>query len=307
MGRKKRNSFNGGMPQKHNTSNREFWESAVTNKMGFTQYYNRLTELSVSMFEWKNLPDTVDPRFLELVLFGDGMAVFFKDEVLGFLATRVMIGGSWNIYEIPNKRRAYAVNGYTNSDLNQDNSVMIFNNFLHTNSVLDVELFAKRLYNLDRIIDVNVNAQKTPIIVRANEKQRLTLKNLYMKYEGNEPFIFGDESLDLNSLEILKTDAPYVADDLYTLKTQIWNEALTYLGISNINVQKKERMITDEVTRNQGGTIASRYSRLEMRRQACKQINDMFGLNIQCDYREDFQEVDSEDLGFETEEEEENV
>ena len=112
-----------------------------------------------------------------------------------------------------------------------------------------------------------------------------------MQYQGNMPFIFADKSLNTNGLTVLKTDAPYVCDKLYTLKTQIWNEALTYLGISNINIQKKERLITDEVTRNQGGTIASRYSRLNARRDACKQINAMFGLDIWCDYREDYQEI----------------
>ena len=76
--------------------------------------------------------------------------------------------------------------------------------------------------------------------------------------------------------------------DLYELKTQTWNEALTRMGISSVNTVKKERMITDEVARAQGGTIASRYSRLEMRKQACEQINRMFGLNISVEYRDDF-------------------
>ena len=265
---------------------RMFWESAKMNNYSFKQYYNRLVELSVSMFDWKGLPDTVDVRYLELALFGDGMAVFFYDDVLGYLTLRCAIGGQMNVYRIPTKRRAYAANGY-NKNLDENNSVIIFNNFLHINSMLDVELFAKRLYNLDRAIDVNSNAQKTPVLLQCDENQRLTLKNLYMKYEGNEPFIFGDKNLNPNSLKVLQTGAPYVADKLYQLKTQIWNEALTYLGISNINVTKKERLITDEVTRNQGGTIASRYSRLEARRQACEQINKMFGLNVSCDYRED--------------------
>lgn len=265
---------------------RMFWESARMNNYSFKQYYNRLVELSVSMFDWKGLPDSVDVRYLELALFGDGMAVFFYDDVLGYLTLRCAIGGQMNVYRIPTKRRAYAANGY-NKNLNENNSVIIFNNFLHINSMLDVELFAKRLYNLDRAIDVNSNAQKTPVLLQCDENQRLTLKNLYMKYEGNEPFIFGDKNLNPNSLKVLQTGAPYVADKLYQLKTQIWNEALTYLGISNINVTKKERLITDEVTRNQGGTIASRYSRLEARRQACEQINKMFGLNVSCDYRED--------------------
>ena len=157
-------------------------------------------------------------------------------------------------------------------------------------------MFARRLYNIDRIIDVNANAQKTPVLLQGTEKQRLTLLNLYKEYDGNAPFIFGDKNLDLNSLKSLSTNAPYVCDKLYQLKTQIWNEALTYLGISNINIQKKERLISDEVTRNQGGTIASRYSRLESRRQAVKKINDMFGTNIEVNYREDFQEVGNDDV-----------
>jgi hypothetical protein len=227
---------------------------------------------------------------MELALFGDGMCVFFEDEVMGYLCLRTMIGGQLNVYQIPSQRTAYASNGY-NRYLNEDNSVIIFNNLIHTNSTLDVEVFAKRLYNLDRIIDVNANAQKTPVFIQCDETQRLTMKNLYQQYDGNMPFIFGDKNLNPNALRVLKTDAPYVCDKIYTLKTQIWNEALTYLGISNINITKKERLITDEVTRNQGGVIASRYSRLEARRQACQQINDMFGLELWCDYREDYQQI----------------
>ena len=274
---------------------REFWESADLNNASYIQYYDRLTELSFSMFEWRNLPDTVDPRFLELTLFANGMAVFFKDEVEDYLALQCAISGPLNVYRIPIRRRAYAVNGY-NRELDDKNSIIIYNNMLHKNSMLDVRMFARELYNLDRAISVNANAQKTPILIRCDENQRLTLENLYMDYDGNKPVIYGDKGLNPNALSVLKTDAPYVADKLYTLKTQKWNEALTYLGISNVNITKRERLITDEVTRNQGGTIASRYSRLQSRRMACEQINKMFGLNVQCDYREDYQEiVDAED------------
>lgn len=115
-----------------------------------------------------------------------------------------------------------------------------------------------------------------------------------MQYTGNQPVIFADSSMDMNNFTVLKTDAPYVADKLYQLRTQIWNEALTYLGISNLNIQKKERLVADEVVRNQGGTIASRYTRLEMRRQACEKINKMFNLDMDVRYREDFREADDE-------------
>lgn len=266
---------------------REFWQSASFNNATFMQYYNRLVELAISMFEWKNLPETIDPRFLELALFGDGMAVFFEDKEIGYLALRTMIGGRLNLYNIPTDRRAYASNGY-NMPLTQDDSVIIWNNLMHTNSVLEVSNFSKRLWDLDRTIDVNAKAQKTPILIRCEESQRLTLKNLYKQYSGNEPVIYADKGLAAKPIDVLNTGAPYVCDKLYELKTQIWNEALTYLGISNVSYQKKERLLQDEVQRNLGGTIASRYSRLEARKQAANEINKMFGLNIDVNFREDF-------------------
>lgn len=271
----------------------EFWESAVMNNRTYMQYYCRLTELAISMFEWKNLPDTIDERFLEMCLFSDGKAVFFYDDVLGYLCLQTAISGKWNVYRIPIDRRAYATNGY-NRKLTDKDSVIIFNNYLHTNSKLDVEMFSRRLYDLDRAIDVNAKAQKTPILLLCDETERLTMKNLYKQYEGNEPFIFGDKKLNADGVKVLTTEAPYVADKLYQLKSQYWNEALTYLGISNTNITKKERMISDEIMRNMGGVIASRYSRLESRRQACKKINNMFGLNIEVNYRADYREADDE-------------
>lgn len=273
---------------------RNFWESAWLNNRTYIHYYNRLTELAISMFEWKNLPDSIDPRFLELVLFSDGMAVFFKDEVLGYLALQTMIGGNLDVYRIPKIRRAYATNGYSRS-LDEKDSVIIFNNMLHTNCLTDVELFARRLYECDRTIDVNIKAQKTPIMIACDENQRLTMKNLYQQYDGNEPFIFGGKDMDIKKIQAIVTGAPYVADKVMQTKFQIWNEAMTYLGISNVNMHKKERLLNDEVTRNMGSTVASRYTRLEMRKQACKKINEMFGLNIDVDYREDIQLVGDEE------------
>lgn len=273
-----------------------FDESMVLNNLTYKQYLDRLTELSISMFEWKNLPDSVDERYLELHLFETGCMVYFKDDVIGDLCLDCIVNGRLDVYGDPFIRRAYSSYNNYNKMLSYKNSAIIWNNYLHTNSILDVKMFARRLYNIDRIIDINANAQKTPVLLQGTEKQRLTLLNLYKEYDGNAPFIFGDKNLDLSSLKALSTNAPYVCDKLYQLKTQIWNEALTYLGISNINVQKKERLITDEVTRNQGGTIASRYSRLESRRRGVKKINKMFGTNIEVNYREDFQQVDNDNL-----------
>lgn len=264
--------------------------SAARNNQAFIHYLNRLKELAVSMFEWKNVPDTVDIRYLELTLMQDGMAIFFNDEELGYLGLQVMIGGNLNVYRIPIIRRAYAVNGYS-KDLNPDDSVIIFNNMLHTNSIMDLEMFALKLYECDRTIDVNIKAQKTPVALLCDENQRLVMKNLYLQYDGNMPFIFGSKNLDIKQIQAINTGAPFVADKVMETKNQIWNEALTYLGISNTSYQKKERLISDEVIRNMGGTIASRYSRLSERQKACDIINRMFGLNMSVDYREDIQQL----------------
>lgn len=277
---------------------REKWESALLNNRTYLQYYNRLLELAINMYEWKNLPDTVDERFLELTLFSDGMAVFFRDEILGELCLQCMIGGELDVYRIPIDRTAYATNGYQ-MRLNNQNSVIIFNNYTHTNSMLDIEMYARRLYEIERTIDVNVKAQKTPLIIRATENQRLTMKNLYMQYDGNEPFIFGDNNLDMDAIKVLPTNAPYVADKLNILKRQIWNEALTYLGIENSNTEKKERLVSDEVNSNLGGVAAQRFCRLNARRKAADQINKIFGLNIEVDFREEVKEMFKEDNGEE--------
>lgn len=268
-----------------------FGESATVNNLTYMQYLNRLTELSVSMFEWKNLPPTVDARYLELHLFETGSMVYFNDEVIGNLCLDCLPSGRLDVYGNPVLRRAYS--GYNNYQklLKESNSVIIWNNYLHTNSVLEVKMFAKRLYNLDRIIDVNANAQKTPVLIQGTEQQRLTLKNLYKEFDGNTPFIFGDKNLDLNSLKCLQTGAPYVCDKLYNLKQMYWNEALTYLGINNTGAQKRERMLTIESSQAQGGTISSRYSRLQSRREAVEKINAMFGTNIEVNYREDFMSI----------------
>ena len=281
-----------------------YGESATVNNLTYMQYLNRLTELSVSMFEWKNLPPTVDARYLELHLFETGSMVYFDDDVIGNLCLDCLPSGRLDVYGNPVLRRAYS--GYNNYQklLKESNSVIIWNNYLHTNSILEVKMFARRLYNLDGIIDVNANAQKTPVLIQGTEQQRLTLKNLYKEFDGNSPFIFGDKNLDLNSLKCLQTGAPYVCDKLYNLKQMYWNEALTYLGINNTGAQKRERMLSIESSQAQGGTISSRYSRLQSRREAVEKINTMFGTNIEVNYREDFQQVDNdtipEDAGADT-------
>lgn len=275
MGRNRRNKYKN-----------QFFTSMLHNNVSWQYYYNRLKEIAISCIEWKNLPGTVDARFLELTLFEDGAGVYFNDDVLGNLFLQATLDGRLNVYREPIKTKAHAVNGYS-KDLNETNSVIIHNNMLHTNSVKACKMFATRLANIDRTIDVNINAQKTPVLIKSGENERLSMVNLYQQYDGGMPFIFGSDQLNTDNITALRTDAPFVAPQLYELKTNIWNEALTYLGISNVNITKRERLVSDEVNRSQGGSIASKFSRLHERQVAVEKINKMFGTNISVDYREE--------------------
>lgn len=270
------------------------WETSVMNNRTYLHYYERLMGLAVSMFEWKNLPPTINPRYLELLLFSMGkVAVFKDDEAGGLVVTKCANKGALDIYNEPKEITAYANNGYRKDITNNKDSVVIFNNVQHTGSMQDIELFARRLYEAERTIDVNVKAQKTPVAILCDENQRLTFKQLYSQYDGNTPFIFGDKNIDLNNIKALVTGAPFVATEVNVLKKEIFNEALTYLGISNVNIQKRERLITDEVQRNMGGVIAQRYVRLNPRQEACEKINRMFGTNISVEYRDTIEPIDS--------------
>lgn len=257
-------------------------------------YRDRLTDIALSCVKWKNLPEEIDPRFLEWCLFYDGMAIFFKDDITEkFVCIQVMPSGQFNMYRIPKERTAYAVNGYQNSDLNENNSVIIYNNLLRKPSVQDIEIYAKKLTNIDLTLNVNVNAQKTPIAIICDETQRLTFQQLYQNYAGNMPFIFGDKGLNLDNVKSINTQADYKGEELNKLKTDIWNEALTYLGVSNVQYQKKERINTEEINRSMGGAFASRRSRIKARQNAVEEINKMFGLSIEVDFEDEVDKLDN--------------
>ena len=266
-------------------SERTFWDSAKSNNLTYSCYYNRLVGIALSMFEWHNLPDTIDERFLEMALFGDGKALFFKDEIMGYLCLQFFGTQPLNVYRIPMKRFAFSANGYQN-ELDDTNSVIIWNNQTHTNSYTDVATASERLYEIQRTIDTNIKAQKTPIMITAkNETQRLSMKNAYMQYDGNQPFIFADKDLDPNNIKALTTQAPYVADVLFNAKKEIWNEALSALGVPVTDRVKRERLLAAEIAGDKASSVAQQFIRLEPRKKACEQINKMFGLDVEVTYR----------------------
>lgn len=278
-------------------SNQEFYKSAFTDRDYYNYYYEKLKGIATSIFEWKNLPQGVDERYIEKTLFESGACVFFKDDMLkgesheGYLALKTAQGGNLDLYGNLIVNAAVSSNGAYFDGLNDENSVVIYNNWVRTNGVQECRIYAKQLAQIQLTINTNLNALRTPILISCDENQTLTMKNLYMKYEGNQPVIIGDKNLKPDALKVLNTQAPNYTMDLYKLKTQVWNEALSHLGVSNFNVDKKERLLTGEIQLQQGSVISERYGRLNARKEACKKINEMFGLDIECNYREDYQFV----------------
>lgn len=261
-------------------------EEIFLNSWTTIDYLNRLKEYALNMFEWINLPKTVDPRFIELVLFEEGKINFFEDKLIGFLALRVNESGKQNVYNEFDKKYIYANNGFSRVR-NLRNSVTIYNNYLRTPTYTTVNLYAIRLARVTRAIDLNIEAQKTPVLITCPENQKLSLKNVYEQYKGNAPVIYTDSEFNLDSIKVLKTDAPFVVDKLTLYKHDIWNEVMTFLGVNNSNQDKKERLVANEVDANDEQIEQARFNMLDARKDACKKINDMFGLNIDVKFRND--------------------
>lgn len=275
-------------------NNSKFIDSAMINNMTYIDYLERLKKIALSMFEWVNLPSTMNARWLEHSLFFNGMASILKDKDYGIINTNCASAGYINIYGLPTKLNCYSFEYQTIRKLytglkpdlsdkefnNQKNNecILVMNNWERVPTATTLELFAMRLYEAERTCDINIKAQKTPVMLVVDEKQRLMMENLYNQYNGNQPFIFGDKSqLNGDMLRAINTNAPFVADKIMDYKKEIWNEALTFLGVNNIIVDKKERLITDEANSNNELINLNLQSYLAPRQEACKQFNEKFG------------------------------
>ena len=278
-----------------NRNNYKFIDSEELNNATYMDYLGRFRRIALSMFEWVNLPKTMNSRYLELCLYYNGKAALLKDKKYGFINTKCAGTGYVNIYGLPtelncysysfnSKRKLYiGLNSFDNEDEREkkenEECILVQNNWEALPTVSSMELFAWRIYNAERVCDINIQAQKTPVLLIADETQRLFLENLYQQYNGNQPFIFGDkDQLGDKTIKSVSTEAPFVADKIMEYKKEIWNEALSFLGVNNIMLEKKERLITDEANSNNELINLNLQSFLAPRQEACRQFNEKFGL-----------------------------
>lgn len=264
----------------------------------FWYNFNRLKLKAISMFEWINLPKEIDERYLELMLCQNGYVCFFKDQLVPdvdtYFALQCTLGGRFNVYNIPTVYQIYTASGY-NARRTAEDSVIIYNNLLHSPTVPLLMYHAYNIANVERTIEINLNQLKRPYIFLVPENQRFTFIKLINDIKNNQDVIIGNKDLNLDNINPVNTITPNNTLDLYTLKKRYYNEALTDMGINNLNVDKKERLVSDEVSSNDEDVLINRNSMLYARKMACKQINDMFGLNIDVKFRNDFMEEKQEE------------
>lgn len=255
------------------------------NDLTFTDYFYRIMLIARSIFKWNNLPNGIDEKWIERWLFTEGQCVFFKDKTYGYMIAKVTPNGEINYYDEPTRVRPYGTNYIGESLLNDEECVIIRNNDIMLPTAFTVKLFALRLADISRTIDINVHAQKTPNLIKCTEKQKVSLKQLYKQWNGNEPVIFADNDLNTETFDVLDTEAPIVFDKLQIQKHEIWNECMSFLGINNANMNKRERLVDDEVQANNEQIMYCADVMLKARERACKRINEIFGTNISVELR----------------------
>ena len=251
----------------------------IRNDIMYRDYYERLKAIALSVYEWTGLPKTCSAMYLEKCLYTYGRAIFVEDDELRYLNLNVTPSANLNVYEEPLSYTAFST-GYS-KEYDRDNCVYIRNNYLEVPTDNAIMIFAEKLARIDIIASINIDAQKTPVLLSCDEKTKTSLQALYNQYDGNKPFIFGNKMLTEKPLTVLKTDAPFVADKLREEKRAVWNEALEYLGINtNPSDKKKERLVVNEVDANNEQIDIQSQSFLLCRREACEAINKKYGLNV---------------------------
>jgi len=264
-----------------------FRDAIVMNNQTYNDYLNRMRKICLSMFEWINLPKSMNARFLEQCLFYQGQAALLYDNDFGYLNTMASDGGYINIYGLPTEIMCYSYRFNQRRSLYTDDSsgaekgeecILVLNNYDRVPTTYTISLFAYRLAEAQRTADVNIKGHRTPILITTDQKQYFTLKKMYEEYDGNTPAIFADKNvITPDAIKSLKTDTPMILDDIMDYKREIWNEFLTFMGISNLS-EKRERMISNEIDSNNELVNLNLQALLIPRKEACRQFNEKYGL-----------------------------
>lgn len=255
-------------------------------------WLERLYNMAYSCISWKGLEFNYNPSSIllpENFLIDKGQCVIFEDEYEGFVCLPCIGEGALDIYGKPYSYQAYGCNGYTKSGLIPNkNCVIILNNPMRTTEHSNINMFAKRLTNSMITGDINLYTHRTPVIVECDDDMRFSVEQILAKIEGGATKVVGNSALSHIELKALNLNSPYIVDKIMENTQSIWNEWLNYLGVPGQVVQKKERMLKDEVTQTMGGSLASRVPRMQCRDKAVEDLKEVFGWNASYDFAVDY-------------------
>ena len=248
-------------------------------------YKNQMLTLAKNVFEFKNLPDSVDVAYMNHKLLLNGAVAFFKDEITDELLCLPFSGESMvpDIYGRPQKINVLGENGYTRW-LDKDQFVIMYDNNSMLPIYLDIVQYSQRIALCVRTQDVNIKQQRTPRLWKVPEAKEKSIKNAIDDIDAFADQVATYDTTKLEDIEAVLAPAPFVSDKIDEHLKILWAEFFRLIGVANLQEQKKERVIRDEMLVSQGGTIASRYSRFEPRKRAIEKINKLFGTNIEVSY-----------------------
>lgn len=257
-------------------------EQALTERM----YKRILTEACANRFTWIGLPDSVDPRFLELTLFYQGLAVFYWDDDYDkYFVLRATGTGPLNHYDNPTRFTVTGGSGrgMINKNLKGADCVPIWSNYLRSTDMDIVLLYSRKLAAMDRTIEIAADAMRYTAVVAADEKERLSYANAMRQRSEGQPIVFATKGFDMSQIQAFNVAPhPEALPNLLIAKSRMWNECMTMLGINNSNQDKRERLVADEVAANDDQIKATRDMNMNARLQAVEQINTKYGLSVEC-------------------------
>jgi hypothetical protein len=263
---------------------RKFTEESALSR--YDELLSEFINLAINRFTWKNLPLGLTTEKLEEMLISHGQVMAFKRTNGGLTILQCSGTADINVYGLPTEFMVMGANGFS-THVNLEDGILIKNNPLATPNISTLEKFAKRIDDTEMTQDVNLFQQNIPKIILADENGKLTAKAIFENLKKFKFVLFGKKSVmtSISSGEVLDTSAPYLLDKLQDHKSALYNELLTILGINNNNVNKKERLIVDEVNANNDLISINLDLMFDMRKNACDEMNTKFGTNITVEKR----------------------
>lgn len=246
--------------------------SQMSNFYTYHFLLKQMKALAENVLLIKRVPDTINTKFLNQKLLRHGKVAFFWEKDIGLLCLPFKTIGKPNIYGEPIRIEVYGANGFRRTLEYNEFIIMYDNNSMET-IYLDICQYAERLSHTRRVTDINISQQKTPRFWRTKKGNEKSLRDMLNNIDSMEEVIAVYESLLLDDTTLHLEPAPFLADKLTDYFNNLWGEYLRLIGIANITIQKKERLLTDEMTASMGGTIASRFSRFSPREDAIEKIN----------------------------------